>query len=92
MARLTVLSCLPQVDIGRAYTAIQRQLDQYVDAIHPADYVRRFCSQLGMSAQDMKVRRCTECFWICGVSAALCQWQKAAAGVRECSDMPPLQS
>ena len=44
-----------QVDIGRAYTAIQRQLDQYVDAIHPADYVRRFCSQLGMSAQDMKV-------------------------------------
>lgn len=44
-----------QVDIGRAYTAIQKQLGQQVDAIHPADYVRRFCSKLGMTAQDMKV-------------------------------------
>ncbi len=47
---------MPQVDIGRAYTAIQRELGQVVDAIHPADYVRRFCNRLGLAQSDVKVR------------------------------------
>lgn len=47
---------MPQVDIGRAYTAIQRELGQVVDAIHPVDYVRRFCNRLGLAQSDVKVR------------------------------------
>ena len=81
-----------QVDIGRAYTAIQRQLDQYVDAIHPADYVRRFCSQLGMSAQDMKVRSMSR-LQLCShrtCEGSSVSWSHAAA-VSTCSNAPAKQ-
>ena len=43
------------MEVGRAYTAMKKDLEQEVDAIHPTDYVRRFCNRLGMSNADMKV-------------------------------------
>lgn len=41
-------------DIKRCYRLITKQMDEKMEMVTPADYVRRFCSHLGLTQRDMK--------------------------------------
>ncbi len=42
---------LPKTRVGAAYRSLHRELALAVHTAHPADYVQRFCSELGMSTR-----------------------------------------
>ncbi len=41
-------------DVKRCYRLITKQMDEKMEMVTPADYVRRFCSHLGLTQRDMK--------------------------------------
>lgn len=41
-------------DIKRCYRLITKQMDEKIEMVTPADFVRRFCSRLGLNQRDMK--------------------------------------
>ncbi|KAK9830270.1 hypothetical protein WJX72_010697 [[Myrmecia] bisecta] len=43
-----------KVDIGRCYKLIVKELEQTMEAVHVADFMRRFCSHLGLNNTDMR--------------------------------------
>jgi transcription initiation factor TFIIB len=49
-----VVSDATDKDIRRCFKLIVNQLGVKMDLVNPADYVRRFCSQLGLSQRDIK--------------------------------------
>jgi len=49
-----VAADIPIKDIRRCYKLIAAQLKEKMEAVTPADHVRRFCSRLGLTQRDMK--------------------------------------